>query len=300
MLKLFADNLLPVFLIAGAGYLLAWRTRMDARPIARIAFAILAPALVFDAIVESGVSGTAFLRMVGYGATVLLGLGALTALIGRTLRWSRQLTTGAVLVVMLPNAGNYGLSVNLFAFGQPGLTQATLFFVTSSLITFTAGVFVASMGRAPWTRALTGLVRVPAVWALALALAMRGTGTSLPFPLQRAVSQLAAACVPVFILILGMQLHAGRLRGPRGPLVTATTLRMLGGAGAGLLVAPLFGLQGTAHQAAVLQASMPSAVITTILAGQYDLEPDFITQVVLVTTLLSPLTITPLLALLGA
>lgn len=300
MLKLFADNLLPVFLIAGAGYWLAARSRLDARPVTEVAFTVLAPCLVFDAIVESGVSGAAFLRMVGFGASVLLGLGVLTALAGRLLGWPRKLTAAAVLVVMLPNAGNYGLSVNLFAFGEPGLAQATLFFVTSSIVTFTAGVFVASMGSAPWTRALTGLVRVPAVWAVLLALAMRGTGTSLPFPLQRAVGSLAVACVPVFILILGMQLRAAGVNAPRGPLAATTALRMLGGAGAGLLLAPQFGLEGAAYQAGVLQAAMPSAVITTILAGQYDVEPDFVTAVVLVTTLLSPLTITPLLALLGA
>lgn len=300
MLKLFADNLLPVFLIAGAGYFLAARTRLDPKPVTQVAFLLLAPCLVFDALASSHVSGMALLRMVGFGATTLLGLGAVTALVGRALRWPRRLIAAAVLVVMMPNAGNYGLSVNLFAFGQPGLAQATLFFVTSSMITFTVGVVVASAGTAPWTEALRGLVRVPAVWAVLLAFAMRGTGTTLPFPLLRAVESLSHACVPVFILILGMQLRVAGFNAPRGPLAAVTVLRMAGGVAAGLLLAPLFGLEGVARQAGVLQASMPSAVITTILAGQYDVEPDFVTAVVLVTTLLSPFTITPLLALLGA
>jgi predicted permease len=44
---------------------------------------------------------------------------------------------------------------------------------------------------------------------------------------------------------------------------------------------------------------MPSAVIAIVLATEYDVEPAFVTSAVLVTTLLSPLTLTPLLKILG-
>jgi predicted permease len=58
-------------------------------------------------------------------------------------------------------------------------------------------------------------------------------------------------------------------------------------------------LQGSALQAGVTEASMPTAVMATVLATEYDVEPAFVTTVVTTTTLLSPLTLTPLLALLG-
>jgi predicted permease len=45
---------------------------------------------------------------------------------------------------------------------------------------------------------------------------------------------------------------------------------------------------------------MPTAVLTTVVAAEFDLEPEFVTGVVLATTVLSPLTVTPILALLGA
>ena len=75
-----------------------------------------------------------------------------------------------------------------------------------------------------------------------------------------------------------------------------------------LLVAPLlaiglsriFGLTGPAYQATVLEAGMPTAVLTTVLATEFDCLPSFVTTVVFVTTILSPLTLTPLLYILGA
>jgi hypothetical protein len=62
----------------------------------------------------------------------------------------------------------------------------------------------------------------------------------------------------------------------------------------------LFGMTTAAQQAVVLEAAMPVAVLTTILATEFETEPTYVTTAVLVTTLLSPLTLTPLLALLGA
>ena len=58
----------------------------------------------------------------------------------------------------------------------------------------------------------------------------------------------------------------------------------------------LLGLSGTDRQAGVVLASMPTAVITTILALEFDVAPVFVTNVVFLTTVLSPLTLAPLIA----
>ena len=96
-----------------------------------------------------------------------------------------------------------------------------------------------------------------------------------------------------------MQLYGNGKRAPIGPLALAVALRLVGGIVVGALLAPLFGLDGAARQAGILQAAMPSAVICIILATEYDAEPAFVTSVVFATTVLSPLTLTPLLACLG-
>jgi predicted permease len=77
-------------------------------------------------------------------------------------------------------------------------------------------------------------------------------------------------------------------------------IRLGGGIAAGLAFAPLFHLGGVPRQAGILQSGMPSAVVATLLASEYDVEPAFVVSVVLVTTLLSPFTLTPLLAYLRA
>jgi predicted permease len=124
LLTLFADNLLPVFLAAGAGFLMAWRLRIDPRPVSQLAFFVFAPCLVFQIITESELPGDAVLRMVGFTGLTLLLLAALAAGTALMLGWSRSVAAATAVVVLLPNAGNFGLSANLFAFGPVGLAQA--------------------------------------------------------------------------------------------------------------------------------------------------------------------------------
>ena len=83
-------------------------------------------------------------------------------------------------------------------------------------------------------------------------------------------------------------------------LLLAVGMRLVGGLGCGLILAPFFGLTGMAFKAGVVESSMPTAVLATILATEYDAEPAFVTSAVFISTLLSPLTLTPLLLLLGA
>ena len=105
MLALFTNNLLPVFLAAAAGYMLAWRLKLDPRPVSQAAFFAFAPCLVFRIILESALPGEALLRMVGFTLTSLLVLVAVVAFAASRLGWSRPLTAAVVLVVFLPNAG---------------------------------------------------------------------------------------------------------------------------------------------------------------------------------------------------
>ena len=169
MLRLFADNLLPVFLIAAVGAAVAARFRLDPRPLSSIAFLVFSPCLIYDILAQNRLPAAALLRMVGFTCAGLFVVAIVAGLIAWRLGWSRTMVAAVFLVVLLPNAANLGMPVNLFAFGDEGLAQASVFFATSATLTFTVGVFVASLGRASLGPALLGLLRVPTIWAVALA-----------------------------------------------------------------------------------------------------------------------------------
>lgn len=297
--RLFADNIVPIIVVVGAGFALRRLLNVDVQSISRVAFYVCIPALVFSLLLDTQILVTDVLRMMAFAATIVACIGFLAWVVARILRLPPSLTAAVVLASAFMNSGNYGLSVNKFAFGQNGLAWASIFFITTSLLTNSVGVYIATVGRTSPGRALLGLLRVPAVYSIPLALLVRATGHPLPVPLARPIELLAASAVPLMLLILGMQLAQAHFSSGKGLLTLSAGLRLLAAPAMAWLLAPAFGLAGVSRQAGILEAGMPTAVFNAILALEFDIEPEFVTGAVLVSTLLSPLTLTPLIALLG-
>ena len=297
---LFANNLLPILLVAGTGYLAGKWLKVEARSISRVVFYLFSPCLLFDLLVTNRFEGGAMLQMVGFTLASVLTVAAITWTLGRLLRLERKMLAAVLLCTLSINAGNFGLSLNLFAFGEEALAHASLFFVTTAVVTYTLGVMIVSMGRANLADSLKGLLKVPVVYVVPLALIFITMEWELPLALSRSVSLLSDAAIPGMLVVLGLQLGKNQRTNNILPLFLAIGMRLLGGLGAGLTLARLFGLQGMAYNAGILESSMPTAVLATILATEYDAEPAFVTTAVFVSTLLSPLTLTPLLLFLGA
>ena len=160
----------------------------------------------------------------------------------------------------------------------------------------TTGSSVAAAGRRKVTEAIAGIARIPVIYAMAIAIAVSITGFVMPAPIMRPVQLLSDAAIPVMILVLGMQLERASM--PERPLlvIMAVVLSLIIAPVVALGLARLLGLSGGAKQAGVILASMPSAVLTTILALEFDTAPEFVTNVVFATTVLSPLTLAPLIA----
>jgi predicted permease len=300
LLILFANNLLPILLVAGTGYIAGKWLNVEARSISRVVFYLFSPCLLFDLLVSSQLKNGDMLRMVGFTVASVLSVALITWLLGRILKLERKMLAAVIICTMTINAGNYGLSLNLFAFGEEALAYASLFFVTSAIITYTVGVTIASMGKSSLAASIKGLLKIPAVHAVILAMIFIYLNWELPLPLSRSVSLLGDAAIPGMLLVLGLQLQNNHRAYDRRALVLANGMRLLGGMGVGFMLAAVFGLGGMAYNAGVLESSMPTAVLSTILATEYDAEPAFVTSAVFSSTLLSPLTLTPLLWILGA
>jgi predicted permease len=299
LLNIFADNLLPVLLLAGAGFALGKILKVEPRPLGRVVFYILSPILVFDLITRSQLPPGRIALMMGFAASIMLATAGLALLVGRLLRLERTVLSAVILTTLTANNGNYGLPVIAFAFGQEALAYASIYFVTSNLMLYSLGVFTASLGHLRLKDALLGLLKVPAIYAIILAMVFVRTGWVLPDPIQRTVSLAAGATVPSMLIILGLELQRAEWSRNLRALGVPVFLRLVVGPFLALGLSALFGLQGPARQAGVTEAGMPSAVMTTIVASEYNLEPTLVTAIVFITTILSPLTLTPLLYFLG-
>ena len=208
------------------------------------------------------------------------------------------MTSALMITCMFVNGGNYGLSLNLFAFGTNGMARAIVFYLVSIIGMYSLGVFIASNGLARPKEAFKRVAQVPALYALVFAGLLRWQEWNAPTWLYRPVNLLGEAAIPIMLLILGMQLAKVKLRLRWQWVGLTILLRMLIMPAIAFGLASLFQLTGDARRAAITEASMPTAVIVTVLALEYDLEPTLVTEAVAITTLISPLTLTPIIAML--
>ncbi len=298
-LRLFSNNLLPIFLAAGAGYLLARWQPINPRTLSTVTFYVFSPCLVFNLLTTTRLSNSDIARMTLFAVACISSVGLFAWLAGRALRLERSLLAAVVITSMFMNAGNYGMPVVSFAFGETALAFASLVFVVNTVMVNTAGVVIASLGKTSLRNSLINLLKLPTFYAVLLAILILQTGWETPLPLARTAKTLGDASIPALLILLGVQFHSIQLKGKILPLSLASSVRLLVGPALALGLSALFGLQGAARQAGVLEAAMPAAVLNTVLATQFDTEPSFVSAVVVVTTLFSIFTLTPLLAFLG-
>jgi predicted permease len=296
VLPILLNDILPIFIVAGVGFVLARFLAVDVKTLSRVSFRALSPCLVFNLLVTSTVDGGQFGLMALFCVIVTATMGVIARIAAMSFDLDRQLLAGFLLVVMFSNGGNYGLPATLFAFGREALAHATAYFVTSAVLVYTVGVLVAERGNRTWRQALLGIAKVPAVYGVIAAAAVRAFGLAVPLAVMRPIGLLSDAAIPIMMLVLGMQLERAGSIEHRGAVAAAASLSLFVTPIVGFAAASLLGLTGPARQAAILQASMPAAVITTVLALEFGAAPSFVTGVVFVSTILSPVTLTALIA----
>ncbi len=296
-LSIFTDTILPTLLIAGVGFGLARTLHPDRRSISQLILNAFAPALVFQSLTTANVPLADFGRMALF-TLIVVGISAALAWgLCRLLRLDHLLTTTFLLMVMFTNVGNYGLPVINLAFGQQALTYGTIYFVVNNLLLYTLGTLIASSGNEPPLKALARVVRMPVVYAVAVAGIVKLFNIPVPQPAFIALDTLSRATIPAMLVVLGMQLSSAGFKLTR-MVGLGTLTRLVAAPALAFIAAGLLGLTGPALQAGMLEAAMPSGVVASVFAVEYDIEPEFAANMVLATTLLSPFTITPLILLL--
>jgi predicted permease len=293
------QNIFPIFLVAAFGFGLRRWLGLNKQTLSSAVLYCLSPCLVFSSLVNSELPGEELLELVAFTLATMLSMGVLGFLVARLLRFSRADTVALLIVIVFVNGGNYGLTLNQLRYGDEGLARAIVYFTTSGLIVYTVGVFMASMGQLTWREALPRMVRMPVAYAAVLAVVVYGLQLGIPAPLMRGIEVAGAGAIPVMLLVLGMQLADLRGVATIHLALPAVSMRLLLGPLVGVWIATVLGLQGLSRSTSIIEASMPSAVFSIILATEFDVRPTAVTSIVVLSTLLSPITVAATIVLFG-
>lgn len=173
-----------------------------------------------------------------------------------------------------------------------------IYFVMTVAVSNTLGIFLASSGTVSARRAVGNVLRVPLPYAVVLGFVLNAADITLPVPVARATEVLGQAAIPAMLTVLGLQLSQASLQlKTLRPALLAAGMRLTVAPMIALVMVALIGLSGVTRQVSLVQASMPTAVISGVLATEFGGREDaeFVTSVIVLSTALSMLTLSVLL-----
>ena len=300
LFSVFANNILPIILLSGAGFALAKLLHIDSRSLGRVVFYVFSPILIFNLLIKNQLNLKEAAVVIGFTIAIVLTMGLITYLAGSFLKLERAALVAVLITTMFANTGNYGLPLVSFAFGEKALAYAGIYFVTTTSLFFSLGVLIASLGHMNVKDAVLGLFKIPTLYAVLLAILVNALGIRIPTPVTRTVDLAAGGSIPLMLILLGVELSRVELSGNVRAMQLSVGLRLVVAPLISLLFAAIFGLQSPVREGVVIQASMPSIVSSAVLAMEYQLDSKLVTAIIFISTILSPLTLTPMLVLLGA
>ncbi|MEO1147866.1 MAG: AEC family transporter [Cyanobacteria bacterium J06638_22] len=275
---------LPIALIALAGFYLGRIFELDMPTLARLNIYAMVPALVLSSLAETTLKvESAIALLVAFVLNTLL-LYLLALGLGYHLQLPTDERKSLIATTMFANVGNMGLPFVLFALGEAGLERAIVCLIGSSLMV--ASVFPVVLKGAGMRAGLWFTLKLPVFWAALLGIGVQAFGIDLPEAIARGISLLGNGVIPVALLTLGIQLSRTKLVFGRYELF---------GAFLRLIVSPLLaygigrgmGLSGLDLQVLMVQAAMPVAVNSLIWVTELGGDTVRVARTIVLSTLLS-------------
>ncbi len=283
-IKLF-DVLFPVFFVIGVGYYLGVKDpNFDTKFITNFAGNIGTPAMIFYTITTTGVTLSVFIEYFIYALIIIGGFSLLGLLILFILKRD---VVSELPPLILPNTGNMGVPICLFAYGTAGLGVASAIASVIILLHFTVGVLLAKKSFS-----LDILIKNVPIYGIIVAVIFLYFEWEVPGFLENTTFLLTYTTIFLVLMSLGIALS-------RFQVVSWTQATILGAVR--VIIGPIIGyalikylqLDGFAAGVLLIQSSMPSAVLTYLVGSMYSERRvvDSVASVIVTSTLMSIITI---------
>ena len=284
-LKLF-EVLFPVFFVVGIGYYLGRKNpRIDTAFITNFAANVGTPSMILYALNPINISFDVFKYYFGYYVIAIIGfilIGIICLFIQNTKDIVRELPP-----LIMPNTGNMGLPICLFAYGSQGLGVSASISALIILCHFTLGVFLAARKFS-----VDVIIKSPPFYAIIVAVILLYYDFHLPVFIENTTFLLMYATIFLILMSLGIALTRFKVFSFKKALICSIG-RVIVGPIIGFLLIKYFKLTGFAAGVLLIQCAMPSAVLNYLVASMYSPKKiiDSVASTIVVSTVMSFFTI---------
>ena len=281
--KLF-EVIFPVFFIIGIGYYLGKKNpKFDTNFITNFAGNIGTPAMIFYTVTTTGITLNIFIHYFIYAIIVITGFSIIGIIILYLLNKDLVMELPPLI---LPNTGNMGIPICLFAYGSQGLGVASAIASVIILFHFTLGVFLAKKKFS-----FDIVIKSPPVYAIIVSVLFLYFKIKTPIFLENTTFLLTYATIFLVLMSLGIALT--RFKFSLKNSIILSLCRVVIGPIIGFTAIYYFNLEGFAAGVLLIQSAMPSAILNYLVGSMYSPKKvvDSIASTIVVSTLMSFITI---------
>ena len=279
------DVIAPVFFVIGVGYYLGRKNpEINTDFITTFAGNVGTPAMIFYTITTTGVTLSVFTEYFIY-ALIIIGGFSIVGIIFLLLLKKDFISELPPLI--LPNTGNMGIPICLFAYGTAGLGVASAIASVIILLHFTLGVLLAKKSFS-----FEILIKNMPIYGIIVSVIFLYFDWDVPGYLENTTFLLTYATI--FLVLMSLGIALSRLK-----VVSWTHASILGAVR--VIIGPLIGfglikflnLNGFAAGVLLIQSCMPSAVLTYLVGSMYSERKvvDSVASVIVTSTVMSFITI---------
>jgi malate permease and related proteins len=222
--------------------------------------------------------------------TLFLAIGVYY-LLGRNIELAPSEKGVLILAAVFGNVTYLGLPVLTGLFGDESAKYALyydllattpfLWLVGASLASRYGGAKSFSVGEA-----LKTIFSLPPVWGIFTGIALHKSGLVLPSFLLNTLDMFGSLVVPLMIFSIGLALTVPQVKHSY-IVIPAVIIKLIISPAIALLVARIFGITGIALASSVIEGSMPTMVLSLLIAARFRLDVPLAAFVILVSTVLS-------------
>ena len=279
------DVLFPVFFVIGIGYYLGKKNpNINTDFITTFAGNVGTPAMIFYTITSTGVTLNVFTEYFIYALVIIGGFSLVGILFLLILKKD---FISELPPLILPNTGNMGIPICLFAYGTAGLGVASAIASVVILLHFTLGVLLAKKSFS-----LEILIKNMPIYGIIISVIFLYFEWDVPGYLENTTFLLTYATI--FLVLMSLGIALSRLK-----VVSWTHASILGAVR--VIIGPIIGfglikflnLNGFAAGVLLIQSCMPSAVLTYLVGSMYSEKKvvDSVASVIVTSTIMSFVTI---------
>lgn len=308
-----AEKLLPIFLLAVAGYLFGRSKAFDSgqvtRGISNVAFYLFVPALLFRTTARIELASLELRALAAFFVpTVLLMMTAVT--IERRRGVPADLATVRGLSVTFGNTTQIGIPVVVAAFGEAGLAVHATIIAVHALVLLTTATMMIEWARrergveSSLVDVMKPIVRQtlihPVILPVVAGFAWNVFRLPLPGPVDATLVTLSQAAIPLCLVLIGLSLAHYGVKGVVRPALAQSGVKLVLHP---LLVAAaafwLIPLERGAAAVTVLCAALPVGANPLLFAQRYGVGERETTAAIVVSTFAYGGTVILLLGMLG-